>query len=61
MARDGKRQPGDDDVRERVARHVDPLPERIGAENHAVDVGLEQLDHLGARHSVALGIKGDLS
>ena len=38
-----------------------PCQKRIGAEDHAVDVGLEHLDHLRSRHAVALGIKGDLA
>ena len=43
MARYGKGQAGDDHVRQRVARYVDSLPERVGAEDDAVDVGLEHL------------------
>ena len=60
MAGDAEREADDDHVRERLAGHVDPLPEAVGAEDHAVDVGLERLDHLRPRHAVALGEEGDV-
>ena len=42
-------QPGDDDIGERFARDIDPLPETVGAEEHRIDVGLEFLQHQRAR------------
>src|SRR5262249_46888239 len=41
--RDGERQPRDQDVRQRLALHVNPLPEAIDAEQHRVTSSPEAL------------------
>ena len=60
VAGNAERQPDDDHVRQGLAGHVHTLPEAISAEDHAVDVGLEGLDHLRARQPVALGKERDV-
>ena len=54
MIRHGKRQPRDDDILQRVARHIDALPKAVRAEQHRVLVALEPLEHRRARHTGAL-------
>jgi hypothetical protein len=49
-----ERQLGDDDVRQRVARHVHPLPEAIDAEQDRIASAAKALEHLMAWHAVAL-------
>ena len=60
MAGNAERQADDDHVGQGLARDVDSLPEAIGAEDHAVEVGLEGLDHFRPRQTVALGEEGDV-
>ena len=50
----GKGEAGDDHVRESLAGHVHSGPEAVGAEEHAVHVLFELLEHLMPRHSPAL-------
>ena len=54
MVRHGEGQAGEDDVAQRLARHVDALPERVGAEEDRVAVLLELLQQPVARHGAAL-------
>ena len=51
MIRHGKWQPRDDDVLQRVARHVDALPKAVRAEQHRLLVALESLEHRRSRHA----------
>ena len=60
MAGNAERQADDDHVGKGLAGDVDTLPEAVGAEDHAVQVGLERLDHLRPRQTIALGEEGDV-
>ena len=54
MVRHGERQPRDDDVGQRLARHIHALPETVRAEQHRVHVVLEFFQHRRARRAGAL-------
>ena len=45
---------------ERIARHIDALPEAVGAEQHAARVGFELIEQLRARRAVGLAVKSQL-
>ncbi len=50
----GKRQAGDDQVGQRVTGDIDPLPETVGAEQHARDIFLERGQQPRPRLALAL-------
>ena len=51
---DGERQLGDDHGLQRVARHVDALPEAVGAQQHRPRILFELVEHLRPRGAVGL-------
>jgi hypothetical protein len=56
MIRHGKRQARDDDIAQRVARHIHALPEAVRAEQHRIGVALELIEHDAARRAGALDV-----
>ena len=60
MIRHAERQLGDDHVLQRLARHVDALPETVGSEQDRAGMGLELLQHLVTRHAFRLAVQGQL-
>jgi hypothetical protein len=54
MVRHREGQARDDHVGKRLARHIHTGPEAVGAEQHAVGVLAELLDHPVPRHALAL-------
>ena len=49
MIRNLERQPGQDHGAQRLARHIHPLPEGEGAEEHGAARGAEPLEQIGRR------------
>jgi hypothetical protein len=56
MIGDGEGEAGDDDVGEGFAGDIDALPEAVGAEEDAIDVFLEALEHDGAGNAFSLDV-----
>ena len=53
----GERQLGDDHIGQRLARHVDALPEAIGSKQHAARIATERVQQLRPVLRLRLGCK----